>query len=154
MEQVEYAYITSVHLKGYKSIRDVSVTLNKGLNILIGANGSGKTNFLEFLDAAIEYSFNDSLVDDKIEYRIDVNDLSITTKIEQIFDRKVKDTVYKVEETISQQNKSNTAIYFYDGEKRFLKTQRKHKENCYYFHNTLFVKFDNPLDSLLKKKSI
>ncbi len=49
MEQEESAYITSLHLKGYKSIRDVSVTLNKGLNILIGANGSGKTNFLEFL---------------------------------------------------------------------------------------------------------
>jgi predicted ATP-dependent endonuclease of OLD family len=154
MEQEESAYITSVHLKGYKSIRDVSVTLNKGLNILIGANGSGKTNFLEFLDAAIEYGFNYSLVDDKIEYRIDVNDLSITTKIEQIFDRKVKDTLYKVEETISKKDKSNTAIYFYDGEKRFLKTQRKHKENCYYFYNTLFVKFYNPLDSLLKKKSI
>ena len=41
MEQEESAYITSLHLKGYKSIRDVSVTLNKGLNILIGANGSG-----------------------------------------------------------------------------------------------------------------
>ena len=57
MEQEESAYITSVHLKGYKSIRDVSVTLNKGLNILIGANGSGKTNFLEFLDATFKNDY-------------------------------------------------------------------------------------------------
>jgi AAA15 family ATPase/GTPase len=45
-------YISRVHLKGYKSIRDLSIDLLPGLNIIIGLNGSGKTNFLEFLDAA------------------------------------------------------------------------------------------------------
>ena len=45
-------YISRVHLKGYKSIRDLSIDLLPGLNIIIGPNGSGKTNFLEFLDAA------------------------------------------------------------------------------------------------------
>ena len=42
-------YISHVHLKGYKSILDTSVDLYAGLNIIIGPNGSGKTNFLEFL---------------------------------------------------------------------------------------------------------
>jgi AAA15 family ATPase/GTPase len=44
------AYISQVHLKGYKSIRDMSIDLLPGLNIIIGPNGSGKTNFLDFLD--------------------------------------------------------------------------------------------------------
>ncbi len=43
------AYISHVHLKGYKSIIDTEVELHPGLNIIIGPNGSGKTNFLEFL---------------------------------------------------------------------------------------------------------
>jgi predicted ATP-dependent endonuclease of OLD family len=43
------AYISKVHLKGYKSIRDLEIDFKPGLNIIIGPNGSGKTNFLEFL---------------------------------------------------------------------------------------------------------
>ena len=41
-------FLTSVHFKGFKSIKDLRVVgLKKGLNILIGKNGSGKSNFLE-----------------------------------------------------------------------------------------------------------
>ena len=42
------AYISKVHLKGYKSIKDLEIDFKPGLNIIIGPNGSGKTNFLEF----------------------------------------------------------------------------------------------------------
>ena len=44
------AYISKVHLKGYKSIKDLEIDFKPGLNIIIGPNGSGKTNFLEALD--------------------------------------------------------------------------------------------------------
>ena len=47
-------YISRVHLKGYKSIRDLSIDLLPGLNIIIGPNGSGKTNFLTFLHDKFE----------------------------------------------------------------------------------------------------
>lgn len=47
------AYISKVHLKGYKSIKDLEIDLQPGLNIIIGPNGSGKTNFLEFLDMSM-----------------------------------------------------------------------------------------------------
>lgn len=48
-ETPQQAYISKVHLKGYKSIRDLEIDFKPGLNIIIGPNGSGKTNFLEFV---------------------------------------------------------------------------------------------------------
>lgn len=39
----------SIHIKGYKSIKDAEIQL-KPINILIGANGSGKSNFLSFFE--------------------------------------------------------------------------------------------------------
>lgn len=37
----------SIEIKGYKSIRDLKLKLSP-INILIGANGSGKSNLLSF----------------------------------------------------------------------------------------------------------
>jgi AAA15 family ATPase/GTPase len=68
--------INSIQLKGYKSIDDLSVSLEHGLNILIGRNASGKSNFLEcvyssivfltgtpqFKFAKIEFVANDSFI--------------------------------------------------------------------------------------------
>lgn len=36
-----------LHLQGYKSIEDLKVELKDGLNVLIGKNGAGKSNFLD-----------------------------------------------------------------------------------------------------------
>lgn len=42
-------YLERVVLSSYRSIKSVDVTLKDGLNIIIGKNGSGKSNFLHFL---------------------------------------------------------------------------------------------------------
>lgn len=42
-------FLNKAHLKGFKSIEDLSIDFQKGLNILIGKNGSGKSNLMEFL---------------------------------------------------------------------------------------------------------
>src|ERR1700733_8692923 len=42
-------FLNNVHLKGFKSIEDLSIDFQKGLNVLIGKNGSGKSNFMGFL---------------------------------------------------------------------------------------------------------
>ena len=42
-------YLREIQLTGYKSIRELSVEFLPGLNILIGKNNAGKTNFLEGL---------------------------------------------------------------------------------------------------------
>ena len=41
--------IKDVHVQNYKSIQDMKVRFNKGLNIIIGENGAGKSNLLGFL---------------------------------------------------------------------------------------------------------
>ena len=68
MNEKNQSYIQSVALEGYKSIQHTEIDFEQGLNIIIGKNGSGKTNFLEFLFNIIflrytifigqEYSFN------------------------------------------------------------------------------------------------
>jgi len=44
-------YLEKISLSGYKSIRELSdFRLSRSLNVLIGANGSGKTNFIRFFE--------------------------------------------------------------------------------------------------------
>src|SRR5215207_8620488 len=45
-----FSYIKDFRLKGYKSIKDVSGQFEKGLNIVIGNNGTGKTNLFDFFE--------------------------------------------------------------------------------------------------------
>ncbi|MBI3234307.1 MAG: AAA family ATPase [Bacteroidetes bacterium] len=51
-------FLKQVQLRGYKSIEDVKVVFEKGLNILIGKNASGKSNFLECLNIALGGSWS------------------------------------------------------------------------------------------------
>jgi len=44
--------ITQLNIRGFKSLADVDVELGQ-VNVFIGANGSGKTNFLEAIGSAL-----------------------------------------------------------------------------------------------------
>lgn len=46
-------YLKDVSLSGYKSIEDVHIEFEEGLNIIIGKNAAGKTNFLQFLNKSL-----------------------------------------------------------------------------------------------------
>ncbi len=46
-------FIEKVHMENYKSIRNLDLKFSPNLNIIIGPNGSGKTNFLDFLDGVM-----------------------------------------------------------------------------------------------------
>ena len=99
MEQEQSAYITSLHLKGYKSIRDLSVDLKQGLNIIIGANGSGKTNFFAFLDAACRSDYAQLFNGQNRKFGCDILGKPFSTKIkgEKLIKNDIKNASYRVE---------------------------------------------------------
>lgn len=55
----ETLFLKEVKLSGYKSVEDVEIEFQKGLNIIIGKNAAGKTNFLSFLNKCISLDFQD-----------------------------------------------------------------------------------------------
>lgn len=62
--------IEKVNLKGFKSIEDLSVDLKENLNIIIGKNAAGKSNFLECLFLALSSSTSaKTFKSSKIEFR-------------------------------------------------------------------------------------
>lgn len=51
-------FLKEVNLSGYKSIDNVDITFQPGLNIIIGKNAAGKTNFLKFLSKNLSFDFD------------------------------------------------------------------------------------------------
>ncbi len=51
-------YLNNVKLAGYKSVLGVDINFKRGLNIIIGKNSAGKTNFLTFLNSQLNFSYN------------------------------------------------------------------------------------------------
>jgi AAA15 family ATPase/GTPase len=60
MSDLKPLYLTKLHLKGYKSIIDCEFEINKGLNILIGKNGAGKSNLFDSIENVLNPSTSKS----------------------------------------------------------------------------------------------
>lgn len=43
-------FVKELKIKNFKSVEDQTITLNKGLNIVVGPNNAGKTNIIEAID--------------------------------------------------------------------------------------------------------
>lgn len=51
-------YIKTAKLQGYRTLKDVKVNFSPGLNIIIGKNGSGKTNFMSFFNDCLNQNYD------------------------------------------------------------------------------------------------
>lgn len=77
---IKQPYISSVNLSGYKSINDVSIDFVDGLNILIGKNAAGKSNFISFLNKFLNldldhlFQFNGNV---KVKNSKSINEIDI-----------------------------------------------------------------------------
>ena len=59
-------YLKKIHIEGYKSIKEMDLELNQRINILIGANGSGKSNFVsvfKFLRQIVEKRLQSTMLE-------------------------------------------------------------------------------------------
>ncbi|MEY4904018.1 MAG: hypothetical protein RLZZ292_1833 [Bacteroidota bacterium] len=83
-----HTHLTRVHLKGYRNIQDTETTFREGLNIIIGPNGCGKTNFLWLLANISNEDVNDIQVKADIEYE---------TFYEDTLKEKIKESVFHIE---------------------------------------------------------
>src|SRR5579872_6682783 len=48
-------HIKKVKINGFLSFNDFKITLNKSLNIIVGTNGTGKTNLFKLINAALHF---------------------------------------------------------------------------------------------------
>ncbi len=78
-------HISRVLIKGYKSLHNTETTFCEGLNVIIGANGSGKTNFVN----ALRDSVNRNLREDEsavwAEFSYEKHLYQIKVKQERIY---------------------------------------------------------------------
>jgi AAA15 family ATPase/GTPase len=111
-------YLSEAKLKGYRTIKDLSVKFNPGLNIIIGKNGSGKTNFIIFLfDTMMRYY--DKYIDSKTS-------LSYLGKKEFIISSK-NNVNLNNKDTIDIKEIINTDLsIFYQNEKHTFTTSSEH----------------------------
>jgi predicted ATPase len=70
MSDNKQAYISQVHLKGYKSIKDLTIDFKPGLNVVIGPNGSGKTNFVDFISFLNRNGYENELYQKTVEAKL------------------------------------------------------------------------------------
>lgn len=57
MSSKKSIYIENAKLKGYKSIENASINFEPNLNIIIGKNAVGKTNFINFINNTLNFNF-------------------------------------------------------------------------------------------------
>ena len=89
-------FLKQAILKNYKTIKEIDVEFNSDLNIIIGKNGVGKSNFIEYLSQATDYFPNINSVDATVLYSINGDSFKKVVSIKDIIPE-ILDTV-KIEE--------------------------------------------------------
>lgn len=170
------AYISHVHLKGYKSIRDMEVDLLPGLNIIIGPNGSGKTNFVDFMTFLNRYGYENQLyqkefsvelIQNNIEKGKTINfesnspcfvwiDQKIVIKGNGYSDKRNGKYLFNVESNIKSTDSifDSTLKYTYKGSKFDLSIEKSGNTIEHQILSGKKISFTNPLNFINPNSSI
>ena len=111
--------VNEVTIKGYKSFKDLHLKL-EGLNLLIGSNGSGKSNFLSLDRAHFYYTLQAVCQNGKVTVEM--------THIRYLYDEYRKPQRLKAEEWITDKealNKKKTKLLPISGKFRRKTVDRK-----------------------------
>lgn len=148
-------WLSSVQMGGYRTIKNVAVSFQPGLNIIIGKNGTGKTNFFEFLYNTLQMKFAGvSEFYTNLHLHYEGNEIDIKVKGEAVRkiptttvfqEREIKSHVNAIirlneqEKTESHYIYEDNGLYLYDS-KYFLTEQE------IYFSQVGKIDFSTPLN--------
>ena len=103
-------YLHHVSLKNYKSIKDIDVKFKSGLNIIIGKNGSGKTNFVKSLNNILNFKYSE-LPNSTSKIEIKGNSKIVSLVRLSILDESKKRLIDGFKLFINQQKTETNEIY-------------------------------------------
>jgi AAA15 family ATPase/GTPase len=94
-------YLKSFSITNYKSVKNLEIDFKPGLNIIIGKNASGKTNFISALNSILKLSY-DSLNETVANLKLKIKDKKI----------EIKTTTSSFKDTLSHDDWVNTVVSF------------------------------------------
>lgn len=149
-------YFTEMKLSGYKSIQDVTLKLNPGINILIGPNGGGKSNLLKFISylkdevPKIEtpYSINVKWIGNTVEYVKSVSQ-ELNLDIEEHYENSRSDA-FDLSDYISRNvnyklSKNGKVLHSFEGEinEDYVIDKLDDEDWKNLIENIVYIKFQN-----------
>lgn len=75
-------YLSKLNIKNFRSIKEISLAFNQGINVLIGENNAGKSTIIDALRICLGYRNQDGLRVSKNDFYIskDSSNLNVTVK--------------------------------------------------------------------------
>lgn len=70
-------YLYNLKIKHFRSIKDISLNFNQGINVLIGENNAGKTTIIDVLRICLGYRDQDGLRVSKSDFHISKDDSNL-----------------------------------------------------------------------------
>ena len=121
-------YLSKLNIKHFRSIKDISLTFNQGINVLIGENNAGKTTIIDALRLCLGYRDQNGLRVSKTDFYIS-KDTSTLNPIEFDLSFKITDDVemgYFIE--LYDAESETLDLHFRFDLRRYSKYERIHSE--------------------------